>query len=101
MQRQTYDLVLMDMMMPVMDGLTATAAIRALPGAGAQVPIVGLTANATEDDKAACIAAGMNDFATKPITADRLAGVVDRVMLGRGREAQFAAERSPGAVPEG
>ena len=66
------DLVLMDVMMPEMDGLTATAAIRALPGDVARTPILGLTANAMRTDEEAALAAGMDHFATKPISAARL-----------------------------
>ena len=76
--RGAYDVVLMDMMMPEMDGLAATAAIRALPGARAHTPILGLTAAAMRADEEACLAAGMDDFATKPINAERLAGAIAR-----------------------
>jgi len=73
-----YDLVLMDVQMPVIDGMMATRRIR---DAGSQVldhdvPVVALTAHAMADDRAACLAAGMDDYLSKPIRPDKLAEVI-------------------------
>ena len=78
-----YDLVLMDIMMPEMDGLAATSTIRALPGPRARIPIIGLTANAMRAGEAACLASGMDHFATKPISANRLADAIGLVLASR------------------
>jgi PAS domain S-box-containing protein len=73
-----FDMVLMDVQMPVMDGLTATRAIRALGGAATTLPIVALTANAFAADLEACRAAGMDDHLAKPVSIDRLIAVIER-----------------------
>jgi Signal transduction histidine kinase len=66
-----YDAILMDMQMPVMDGMQATRVIRTLPGWDSR-PILAFTAAALNEDQAACIRAGMNDFITKPVEASTL-----------------------------
>lgn len=69
--RTGFDLILMDMQMPEMDGLEATRAIRQMPSGG-RIPIIAMTANAFEEDRKRCLDAGMNDHVAKPIDPDVL-----------------------------
>ncbi len=89
-----FDLIFMDMQMPVMDGLTATRRIRE---GGFEMPIVGLSANAFASDREACLAAGMNDFVSKPITRDKLSHCV-LAQLGSAAPTAAAATE-PDATP--
>ena len=66
-QKKQYPLILMDLAMPIMDGLEATALIRSGNSQNKETPIIALTANAFAEDRAACLAAGMNDYMSKPI----------------------------------
>lgn len=81
---EKFDLILMDISMPVMDGRAATRAIRAGDGASAQTPIVALTANAMREEQEAFLADGMNDVLTKPLSRDALRKVLGRYGGGIG-----------------
>ena len=78
-EKQTFDLVLMDVQMPAMSGFEATAAIRARElQTGQHIPIVAMTAHAMKGDRERCLAAGMDDYIPKPIQAQQLYEVVNR-----------------------
>ncbi|MEW6704026.1 MAG: ATP-binding protein [Pseudomonadota bacterium] len=79
-QSSPYDLVLMDIQMPEMDGESATRAIRTLPGAAAHVPVIALTANAMVEDREAYLRSGMDDYVLKPVNPKQLAAAIARVM---------------------
>jgi signal transduction histidine kinase/ActR/RegA family two-component response regulator len=78
MRSKPYDLIFMDMRMPVMDGIAATEEIRRLDGKAGIIPIIGLTANATPEDAARCLAAGMNDHLVKPVDRATLVKAIGR-----------------------
>ncbi|MBU2329566.1 MAG: response regulator [Alphaproteobacteria bacterium] len=71
-REQAFDLILMDMQMPVMDGIEATKRIIAEGGPSAEAPIIAMTANASDDDRRRCLDAGMKGFESKPVTLERL-----------------------------
>ncbi len=77
-----FDVVLMDAQMPVLDGFEATRLIRSSGAEHARLPIIGLTAHASDEARSACLAAGMNDYLSKPYSLDQLAAVLQR-WLGR------------------
>ncbi|CAL75705.1 conserved hypothetical protein; putative sensor histidine kinase with a response regulator receiver domain [Bradyrhizobium sp. ORS 278] len=79
--QKSYDLVLMDVQMPEMDGISATEAIRRLPGPERHVPIIALTANALVGQRETYLAAGMNDYVTKPIQPALLFAAIRRWAL--------------------
>jgi PAS domain S-box-containing protein len=79
-ERNSYAFILMDMQMPVMDGLEATRRIRALEGDSRHTPIVALTANAMRGTLERCLEAGMDDYLTKPLEVSRLQDVLDRFL---------------------
>ena len=78
-QRQTYDVVLMDVQMPELDGLDATRRICALLAPADRPRIVAMTANAMQGDREACLEAGMDDYLTKPIRVERLVEALNSV----------------------
>jgi two-component system sensor histidine kinase/response regulator len=83
LERQTFDLILMDIQMPKMDGLQAAAAIREQErSGGGHIPIIALTANAMAGDRERCLAAGIDDYASKPVRFAELLSVIKRVAAG-------------------
>jgi two-component system, sensor histidine kinase len=93
-----FDIILMDLHMPVLDGVGATRAIRTLPDAAtATVPIVALTADAFPETRERCLVAGMNDFLTKPVSPQKLATSLRR-LFGADAAAGIPAE-APATTP--
>jgi len=96
LQMSPYDLVLMDIQMPVMDGLEATMIIRnpLSKVLNHQIPIIAMTANAMQGDREKCLIAGMDDYVAKPVMPVTLAAVRDKYLP---REKSSQPEQSPGA----
>ena len=93
--REPFDLVLMDVQMPVMDGFEATAAIRKKERAsGLRLPVVAMTAHAMKGDRERCLAAGMDDYLSKPLRPEDLFQTIDRVLLGTLRDRVAAGGRT-------
>src|SRR5277367_5861254 len=84
----------MDVMMPEMDGLTATRRIRTTEGDGPRTPIVGLTAGSGPEHRAACLEAGMDAFTTKPVTLSRLHSAIAEGLASAEQHAVAAASQT-------
>jgi CheY-like chemotaxis protein len=84
LEKEVVDLVLMDCQMPQMDGFTATAQLRAK---GIETPVVALTANACEEDQEKCLAAGMNDFLSKPFRLSEIRAILQKCLAGKPQSA--------------
>jgi two-component system sensor histidine kinase/response regulator len=96
----SWELVFMDMQMPVMDGVTATQRIRAM-GGFERLPIVAMTANAMEQDRRKCLDAGMNDFLVKPIDPDDMWNILLRWVRPRVRQEAAPVRAAQTSAPDG
>ena len=86
MRRQRYEIILMDVQMPEMDGLEATRRLcERWPDPATRPWIIAVTANAMQGDRERCMAAGMDDYITKPMKIDELSAALKRACLAKGR----------------
>lgn len=90
-QRESFSLIFMDVQMPVMDGLEATRRIRALKKTEQRPYIIAMTAAATQEDRAQCLEAGMDDFVTKPASLERIAQSIQRAFTSFHQASRSAA----------
>ena len=95
--RGTFDLVFMDVQMPGMDGLETTRQMREREGEGLRTPIIALTAHALESERRSLLAAGMDDYLSKPITEGQLRHTLERWTRSDGAECEPASEEAPPA----
>ncbi len=99
LEQRTFDLVLMDLQMPEMDGIAATAAIRKQEaGTARHIPIIALTAHAMKGDLERCLLAGMDGYVTKPIVAHQLRHALAEAMAVKAKRVNTGADKSNGVI---
>jgi two-component system, sensor histidine kinase and response regulator len=95
-EREEFDLILMDVQMPEMDGFEATGQIReSEKGTGRRVPIIAMTAHALKGDEERCIAAGMDGYVSKPIRTPDLFAAIDRLLAGKYENTRSVPDTRP------